>query len=76
VIFRSILLRADLADNRSDFVRGEEVSMRMLAWTMLAIGTMLASQAEAQTYDPRYPVCVQTYSRDGSAMRCNYSSMA
>jgi hypothetical protein len=51
--------------------------MRVVAWTVFAIATVLAaSQAEAQRYDPHYPVCLQTYSRGGSAMLCQYSSMA
>jgi Protein of unknown function (DUF3551) len=51
--------------------------MRVVARTILVIATMLAaSSAEAQRYDPHYPVCLQTYSRGGSAMLCQYSSMA
>ncbi len=51
--------------------------MRMLAWMIFATATLLAATAaEAQRYDPSYPVCLQTYSRDGSAMLCSYSSMA
>jgi hypothetical protein len=51
--------------------------MRAVAWTILAIGTMLAvPRAEAQRYDPGYPVCLQTYSRGGGAMLCRYHSMA
>jgi ABC-type sugar transport system substrate-binding protein len=41
--------------------------MRVLACTTLAIGMMLAAaSARAQTYDPSYPVCLQTYGIDGS----------
>jgi hypothetical protein len=51
--------------------------MRMLAWTIFAIATVLAtSSAEAQRYDSGYPVCLQTYGRGGGAMLCRYSSMA
>jgi hypothetical protein len=52
--------------------------MRALPWTMLlGMGTILtAAPAQAQTYDPRYPVCMQVYSRDGSLIGCGYTSMA
>ena len=52
--------------------------MRALPWTMLlGMGTILtAAAAQAQTYDPRYPVCMQVYSRDGSLIGCGYTSMA
>lgn len=51
--------------------------MHMLTCMTLAIATMLAApQVRAQRYDPGYPVCLQTYSRDGSAMLCMYHSMA
>ena len=45
--------------------------MRAVARTILA-----ASSAEAQRYDPSFPVCLQTYSRGGGAMLCSYHSMA
>ena len=36
--------------------------MRMLACTIPVIGMiLLAVPARAQTYDPNYPVCLQTY---------------
>jgi hypothetical protein len=52
--------------------------MRALPWTMLlGMGIILtAAPAQAQTYDPRYPVCMQVYSRDGSLIGCGYTSMA
>jgi hypothetical protein len=38
--------------------------MRVLACTILTIATMLvAAPVRAQTYDPNYPVCLQTYGR-------------
>ena len=44
----------------------------------LAVGTMLlASTARAQTYDPRYPVCLQIY--EGMVnyhFECGFTSMA
>ena len=40
--------------------------MRVLACTILTIATVLvAAPARAQTYDPSYPVCLQTYGIDG-----------
>jgi hypothetical protein len=52
--------------------------MRALPWTMLlGMGTILtAAPSQAQTYDPRFPVCMQVYSRDGSLIGCGYTSMA
>jgi len=51
--------------------------MRAMARTILVIATMLAaSSAEAQRYDPFYPVCLQTYSPGGGGMLCRYHSMA
>jgi uncharacterized protein DUF3551 len=41
------------------------------------IGAMLAAlPARAQTYDPRYPVCMQVFSISGPAIGCGYTSMA
>ena len=51
--------------------------MHLLAFAIMAIGTILAAgHALAQTYDPSYPVCLQTYEVDGSSIRCRFSSMA
>jgi hypothetical protein len=44
---------------------------------VLVIGAILAAlPAEAQTYDPRYPICMQVYSINGIAIGCGYTSMA
>ena len=46
--------------------------MRVMACTILAIATVLvAAPAPAQTYDPNYPVCVQTYAIGGGSIDCN-----
>lgn len=37
------------------------------------LGTRLA---EAQTYDPRYPVCIEVYTIDGSSIDCSFMSTA
>ena len=51
--------------------------MRVLACTILTIGTMLvAAPACAQTYDPNYPVCLQTYGIEGGYIDCSFTSLA
>jgi hypothetical protein len=51
--------------------------MLVLAGTILTIGTIaLAASARAQTYDPSYPVCLQTYGIDGSYIDCSFTSLA
>ena len=48
-----------------------------LAWTILAAVASAAAPAQAQTYDPNYPVCLQVY--DDIAhfyFECGYTSMA
>ncbi|SHJ26403.1 Protein of unknown function [Bradyrhizobium lablabi] len=34
-----------------------------------------AAPAWAQTYDPNYPVCLQTYGIGGDAIECGYTSL-
>ena len=51
--------------------------MRPTAGPILLIGTMLAVwPAQAQTYDPNFPICLQTYGRAGGYIACRYTSMA
>jgi hypothetical protein len=51
--------------------------MRVLACAILTIGTMLvAAPARAQTYDPNYPVCLQTYATGGGYIDCSFTSLA
>jgi hypothetical protein len=51
--------------------------MRVSACTILTIVTVLvAAPARAQTYDPNYPVCLQTYGIDGSYIDCSFTSPA
>ena len=51
--------------------------MRLLACTTLTIATLLvAAPARAQTYDPSYPVCLQTYGIDGGYIDCSFTSLA
>jgi hypothetical protein len=50
--------------------------MRVLACTILMLGTILASApVRAQTYDPNYPVCLQTYSIGGGSIDCSFASL-
>jgi len=52
--------------------------MRGPAWTIL-LGiamTLVAAPAEAQTYDPNYPICLQTYGGAVNYIACRYTSMA
>jgi Protein of unknown function (DUF3551) len=49
--------------------------MRILAVAILAIGAAsAAAPAQAQTYDPSYPVCLQVYGRL-SYYECRYTSL-
>ena len=50
--------------------------MRLLALTILAIAaSSAAGPAAAQTYDPRYPVCMHIYG-DPAYFECQYMTMA
>jgi len=49
--------------------------MRIPALTALAFGTLLATpNAQAQTYDPNYPVCLHVYGKI-SYYECGYASI-
>ena len=50
--------------------------MRIMACMVLAIATISAvAPADAQTYDPNYPVCMQVYRRGGGYIDCSFTSM-
>jgi hypothetical protein len=50
--------------------------MRTLARLVLATAiTLAAASAQAQTYDPDYPICLQTFGRFGNTISCSYTSM-
>ena len=49
--------------------------MRILAFAILAIGTVSIGPAAAQTYDPAYPVCLQLYGDKGNYIDCSYTSL-
>jgi len=52
--------------------------MRSLAFAFVAIGMLLASApAQAQIYDPSYPVCMHVYGEEmGDRMDCIFTSLA
>jgi len=54
--------------------------MRKSRWMMLAAGLVLsAAPAHAQTYDPRYPICLKVYSGanggGGEYNDCTFTSL-
>jgi Protein of unknown function (DUF3551) len=50
--------------------------MRTLAGPALLIAmTLAAASVRAQTYDPNYPICLQTFGRNGNYIACGYISM-
>ena len=52
--------------------------MRVRACTILTIGmTLVAASARAQTYDPKYPVCLQVNKGwNDYYFECSYTSLA
>jgi len=51
--------------------------MRIIGAVFLAASTLLGtSQAGAQTYDPAYPICLQSYGIQGNSISCRFGSMA
>lgn len=51
--------------------------MRVPALPILFIAAILtAAPALAQTYDPNYPICLQTYGIGGGYIDCSYTSLA
>ena len=47
----------------------------MVCFVLAATAIWLVEPAQGQTYDPRYPVCMQTYG-PFSGINCSYTSMA
>ena len=51
--------------------------MRVSLWAMLALAAgLMATPARAQTYDPKYPVCLQAYGIDGDYIECAYTTLS
>ena len=49
--------------------------MRAFARSTLTVALTLTSPVQAQTYDPSFPVCLQSWTRGGSFISCVYMSM-
>jgi uncharacterized protein DUF3551 len=50
--------------------------MHALAHRLLWIALILAAPpVEAQTYDPGFPICLQTFGIAGNSIICGYTSM-
>jgi hypothetical protein len=50
--------------------------MRIPALTILAfVSVWTAGPAQAQTYDPAYPVCLHVYTINGAYIECAYGSL-
>jgi Protein of unknown function (DUF3551) len=51
--------------------------MRIPVFGILTIVFVLAAApVRAQTYDPNYPVCLQTYALGGGNIDCSFTSLA
>ena len=48
----------------------------LLAAGLFGAGLPSVTPADAQTYDPRYPVCIEVYTIDGSSIDCSFRSIA
>lgn len=48
----------------------------ILLVTGLSVAALTGSPAAAQTYDPRYPVCIEIYTLDGSNIDCSFMTIA
>ena len=48
----------------------------LLVAGLLGANWLGATPAAAQTYDPRFPVCIEVYTIDGSSIDCSFRSIA
>ena len=48
----------------------------LLAAGLPGVALLATAPARAQTYDPRYPVCIEIYTIDGSSIDCSFTSIA
>lgn len=48
-----------------------------LSFCAIALSAVIlaTAPARAQTYDPNYPVCLQSYGIDGGVIDCSYTSL-
>jgi hypothetical protein len=51
------------------------VTNAILLVASLLEASLGAAPAEAQTYDPRYPVCIEVYTVDGRSIDCSFTSI-
>ena len=49
--------------------------MRTLAGLIATLATLVTGPAKAQTYDPAWPVCLQTFTRGSNFITCAYTSL-
>jgi uncharacterized protein DUF3551 len=50
--------------------------MRVSIWALLAVAMgLITAPARAQTYDPRFPVCLEVRDGEGGYNDCSYSSL-
>ena len=50
---------------------------KLLPLTLMLVGTVVATSAQAQTYGPGYPVCLHVYgSLEGERIDCIFTSLA
>jgi Protein of unknown function (DUF3551) len=48
----------------------------LLVAGLLGASLLGAAPTKAQTYDPRYPVCIEVYTIDGRSIDCSFTSIA
>ncbi|MBR0818297.1 DUF3551 domain-containing protein [Bradyrhizobium liaoningense] len=48
----------------------------LLVAGLLGVALLVTASVRAQTYDPRYPVCIEIYTIDGSSIDCSFTSIA
>jgi hypothetical protein len=64
--------RDTVASHTLAHLRSHGTLARLLVATAM---TLAAAPAQAQTYDPNYPICLQTFGRNGNSIACGYTSM-
>ena len=50
--------------------------MRILAFAILAIGTISIGPAAAQMYDPNFPVCLHVWTRGANYYDCSFTTLS